>query len=56
MNAASGALLNNADMKAQAAPQGVVLLPSTPLEFGTFVRAEVAKWAKVVKDTGTKIE
>jgi phosphoribosylaminoimidazole-succinocarboxamide synthase len=52
LNRAFGALLE----EAQAAPQGVVLTPSTPDEFGTFLRSEVALWAKVVKDTGIKAE
>jgi tripartite-type tricarboxylate transporter receptor subunit TctC len=56
LNAASRSLLEDAEVKAQAAPQGVVLTPSTPDEFGTFLRSEVALWAKVVKDTGIKAE
>jgi tripartite-type tricarboxylate transporter receptor subunit TctC len=56
LNAASRSLLEDAEVKAQAAPQGVVLTPSTPEEFGTFLRSEVALWAKVVKDTGIKAE
>ena len=27
---------------------------STPAEFGTFIRNEVARWAKVVKQSGAK--
>jgi tripartite-type tricarboxylate transporter receptor subunit TctC len=34
----------------------VVLAPSTPEEFGKFLRAEVAKWAKVVQDTGASVD
>ncbi len=52
----SGTLLADAGFKTQLAPQGVVLTPTTPEEFGTFLREEVAKWAKVVKDTGAKVE
>ena len=29
---------------------------STPAEFGDFVKAELAKWAKVAKDSGAKAE
>jgi len=43
-------------MQQQLAPQGVVLTPSTPEEFGAFLRAEVATWAKVVQDTGARVE
>ena len=56
LNAASRTLLEDPEVKAQAAPQGVVLTPSTPEEFGSFLRSEVALWAKVVKDSGVKAE
>jgi tripartite-type tricarboxylate transporter receptor subunit TctC len=49
-------VLNDPAMKAQLAPQGIVLAPSTPEEFGAFLRAEVATWAKVVQDTGARVE
>ena len=56
LNTASRTLLEDPEVKAQTAPQGVVLTPSTPDEFGTFLRSEVALWGKVVKDTGVKAE
>jgi tripartite-type tricarboxylate transporter receptor subunit TctC len=28
-------------------------MPSTPEEFGAFLKSELVKWAKVVKDTGS---
>ena len=56
LNTASRKLLEDPEFKAQVAPQGVVLNPSTPEEFGTFLRSEVALWSKVVKDTGVKAE
>ena len=28
----------------------------TPEEFGKFVREDIAKWAKLVKDTGMKVD
>lgn len=30
--------------------------PTTPDQFAEMIRAEIAKWAKVVKDAGLKIE
>ena len=30
--------------------------PTTPDQFAEMIRAEIAKWAKVVKDAGVKIE
>jgi tripartite-type tricarboxylate transporter receptor subunit TctC len=50
------ALLADPGMQAQLAPQGIVLTPSTPEEFGTFLRADVATWAKVVQATGARAE
>ena len=56
LNKDSRALLADAGMRAQLTPQGTELTPSTPEEFGSFIRAEIAKWAKVVQDTGIRIE
>ncbi|HWD23219.1 MAG TPA: tripartite tricarboxylate transporter substrate binding protein [Burkholderiales bacterium] len=56
LNKEARALLADPGVKAQLAPQGVVLIPSTPEEFGKFLRAEVAKWAKVVQDTGASVD
>ena len=36
--------------------QGSVPVGSSPAEFGDFVKAELAKWAKVAKDSGAKAE
>jgi len=31
-------------------------MDSTPAQFSAFLKQEVAKWAKVVKETGAKAE
>lgn len=36
--------------------QGAVPMGMTPEEFGKFLRADIAKWAKLVKDTGMKVD
>lgn len=36
--------------------QGVELLGSTPEEFTAYIRAETAKWARVIKSTGIKTD
>ena len=56
LNRDTRAVLDDPAMKAQLAPQGIELAPSTPEEFGAFLRAEVATWAKVVQATGARAE
>jgi tripartite-type tricarboxylate transporter receptor subunit TctC len=50
------ALLEDPGVREQLAPQGMTLTPSSPDELGRFIREEVAKWGKVVQDTGIKVE
>ena len=56
LNHAAHTSLEDPATKAQLAPQGVVLQLSTPEEFGAFLRSEVATWAKVVQDSGARVE
>jgi tripartite-type tricarboxylate transporter receptor subunit TctC len=56
LNKESRALLEDPKVKEQLAPQGVVAMAGTPEEFGRFIRAEVAKWAKVVQDVGATVD
>ena len=35
---------------------GLPIRTTTPDEWGSFVRSEIAKWAKVVKAAGVKVE
>ncbi|MEI6722109.1 MAG: tripartite tricarboxylate transporter substrate binding protein [Betaproteobacteria bacterium] len=44
------------DIKEYWAAQGADAGGQTPAEFGTFLHTEIAKWAKVVKDSGAKID
>lgn len=45
-----------ADVKEKLGTQGTVPLPMTPAETGKFLLAEKERWAKVVKETGFKME
>lgn len=45
-----------ADMRERFEQQGAVPAPGTPEQFGTHIGAEIAKWAKVIKATGVKLE
>ena len=35
---------------------GVEIQTSTPKEWGDFVKSEISKWGKVVKEAGVKVE
>ena len=56
LNKDTRAVLEDPATKTGLAAQGVSAVPMTPEQFGSFLRAEVAKWAKVVQDTGARIE
>jgi len=49
-------VINAPDVKANWARQGAVPMGMTPEEFGKFLREDIAKWAKLVKDTGMKVD
>ncbi|MBM3357188.1 MAG: tripartite tricarboxylate transporter substrate binding protein [Betaproteobacteria bacterium] len=44
------------DMRERFEQQGAIPVSATPEEFGAFIRAEIAKWAKVVKASGAKVD
>ena len=44
------------DIKAKFADLGAEPIGSTPAELAAFLRAEMAKWAEVVKAANIKIE
>jgi tripartite-type tricarboxylate transporter receptor subunit TctC len=49
------AVLGEDDVKQYMATAGIEIVGSTPAEFGTFFRAEKDLWAKVIRDTGARI-
>lgn len=53
-NAEITRVLNSADVRERFAKQGVEVKTTTPDEFGTFLRSEVARWGKVIKEAGIK--
>jgi tripartite-type tricarboxylate transporter receptor subunit TctC len=48
--------LNSPDVREQTAASGAELGGRTPEEFAAFVRAEIQKWDKVIKDAGVRLE
>lgn len=55
LNAALNDALADPATSQRLQSQGVEISPGTPAALQNFVQAEVVKWAKVVKDTGTAI-
>jgi tripartite-type tricarboxylate transporter receptor subunit TctC len=48
--------LHTSEMTERLATQGAEAVGNTPEEFTEFVRAEIAKWAKVVKASGARVD
>jgi len=44
--------LHTADVKQLLFKQGLEVRTSTPQEFGTYMKSEFEKWAKVIRDAG----
>ena len=56
MNEQVNAVIKLADVRARMAALGAEPAGSTPEEFGAFIRAEIAKWGRLVKRVGLKPE
>jgi len=55
LNAECVRIMSSGDMKKRMAEQATEVTTSTPEELGRFVAEEKAKWAKVVKKAGVKL-
>jgi len=49
-------ILQSPDVKERFLKQGVDVQTGTPEQFDAFVKAEVARWAKVIKDAGIRAD
>jgi len=49
-------VLGDPETREKLAAQGALVRTQTPEQMATFIRDETARWAKVVKDAGVKIE
>ena len=56
LNRESNAILQSPETRKFFAEQGAEAGGGTPEQLATFNRAELAKWAKVVKDSGAKVD
>jgi tripartite-type tricarboxylate transporter receptor subunit TctC len=48
--------LANAEVRSKLAVQGAEPLGSTPEEYGAYIRKELDRWGKVVRESGVKAE
>jgi len=56
LNAEANRALKLPDVREKYAADGIDVGGGTPQEFGTLIRADIAKWAKVIKTAGIKPE
>ncbi|MEO7133301.1 MAG: tripartite tricarboxylate transporter substrate binding protein [Vicinamibacterales bacterium] len=56
LNAEIVKILASDDMRERLKAQGAEAAPTTPEEFAGFIRAEWTKYAKIVKDSGAKVD
>ena len=56
LNADVVAILDRPDLKERLASLGAEPLPMSADDFGRHVRADIAKWAKVVRESGAKVD
>lgn len=48
--------LDSPELRKKMDDQGVDVTPSSPAQFATLIQNDIAKWGKVVKDSGAKID
>jgi tripartite-type tricarboxylate transporter receptor subunit TctC len=56
LNAAFNAALSDAEVRRKLAQVGVTPSPSTPEEFARYLKQEIARWGKLIRDKGIKGE
>ena len=56
LNAEVARTMQSPDMKARLAGEGARYYATTPEQFGAYVKAEIAKWAPVVRASGARVD
>ena len=56
LNAEVNKALTHPDIRSRLAAQGADILGGTPAEYAAYLRSEMPRWAKAVKDSGAKAE
>ena len=56
LNAEVNKIINAPDVKETWGKQGAVPMGMSSAEFDRFLREDIAKWGKLVKDTGMKVD
>jgi tripartite-type tricarboxylate transporter receptor subunit TctC len=56
LNAEAVSILQLPDVKERLASQGADTMPGTPAELDRYIRAEIPKWTKVIRESGARAE
>jgi tripartite-type tricarboxylate transporter receptor subunit TctC len=56
LNAETRNFMQSKEIAARLTAEGARFVPMTPEQFGAFVKAEIAKWAPVVRASGAKVD
>jgi len=56
LNAELARVLGHPALKEKLTQLGAEVSPSSPEDFGAYLKAELAKWAQAVKESGAKVE